>query len=77
MSNSVCVDRYQSRLEKLELVSLIVSVDFQMVSVLQSIEVQHQIFVTYNRKSHSYLVIREFGYLELQHPVSSIFGNRF
>ena len=41
---SVCVDRDQSGLEQLEaLLFLIVRVNFQRVSVLWSIEVQHQI----------------------------------
>ena len=39
---SVCFDTNESRLEQLELLSLIVSVNFQ-VSVFQSIEIQHQI----------------------------------
>ena len=42
--NSVSADRDQSRLEQLKLLLfLIVSVNILMVSVLQSIEVQHQI----------------------------------
>ena len=40
---SVCVDRDQLRLLQLELLSLIVSVNFQMVSALPSVQVQHQI----------------------------------
>ena len=31
----------------------------------------------YNIESDSYLVIRESEYLELQHPIISIFGRRF
>ena len=38
---SVCVNRHYPRLEQLELLFLTVSVNFQMVSVLQSVEVQH------------------------------------
>ena len=39
---SVCVDRDQSRLEQLDLLLfLIVNVNYQTVSVLESIEVQH------------------------------------
>ena len=42
--NSVSADRDQSRLEQLKLLLfLIISVNILMVSVLQSIEVQHQI----------------------------------
>ena len=41
---SVFVDRDQSRLEQLELLLFsIVSVNFQTISVLQSIDAQHQI----------------------------------
>ena len=42
---SVCFDRDQLRLEQYELsLFSIVSVNFQTVSILQSTEVQHQIF---------------------------------
>ena len=52
---SVCVDTDQSRLEQLELLLLIVNVNFQIVSGLQSIEIQHKI--PCNLQSDSYLVI--------------------
>ena len=47
---SVCVDRDQPRLDQLELLSLflIVSVHFQTVSALQSVEVQHKILFNLN-----------------------------
>ena len=42
--SSVCVDRDKSRLEQLKLlIFLTVSVNFQTVSVLQSVEIQYQI----------------------------------
>ena len=44
LHDSVCVDRDQSRLEKLGLLFIsVISVNFQMVSVLQAIHVQHKI----------------------------------
>ena len=43
---SVCVDKDQSRLEQLEVsLCFIVSLNFQTVSVLQSVEVQQKFFL--------------------------------
>ena len=78
MGNLIFNGRDQLRLEQLGL-SLIftVSVNFQTVSVLQSIEYSIKFLVIYNFESDSCLVIWELECLELQHPIISIFGIRF
>ena len=52
--NSVCPDRDQSRLKQLELLFSIVIVSFRVISVLQSTEIEYQIFCDVQSLSNSY-----------------------